>query len=348
MSTPHALPSTTDTAALAPTAAGALVLAVPLAPSVCPASLYVATDLTTAASRQGMASNLRRAARVLSGGATDDPTRIAWAQLRHAHVAALRAALLAEGASPATVNATLSGVKGVLRQTWRLGLIDADTLARATDVKAARGSRIDRTGRELSTGEVRALFAACAADTTPAGARDAALLALALGGGLRRAELCRLTLADFEPDYLPAQGLGRLVVAGKGNKERAVLIHNGALDALRDWVAVRGTASGPLFQPVNRGGNIGAGGMTGQAVAAALAKRGAEAGVADFTPHDCRRTYVTGLLEAGVDIATVAALAGHASVETTRIYDRRGDRAKAAAAGTVLLPYTRRAVSAAD
>lgn len=334
--------TTTDPTPATPAAPGGLVLAVAPAPDTCPATLYVATDLTTAASRRGMASNLRRAARVLSGGTTDDPTRIAWANLRHAHVAALRAALLEEGASPATVNAILSGVKGVMRQTWRLGYIDADTLARAIDVRAARGSRVDRTGRELTQGEVRALFAACAADTTAAGARDAAVLALALGAGLRRAELCSLTVADYTPDYMPEQGLGRLVVAGKGHKERAVLIHNGALDALHDWLAVRGSAEGPLFQPVNKGGAVGTGGLTGAAVAQALAKRGEQAGVAAFTPHDCRRTYVTGLLDNGVDISTVADLAGHASVETTRIYDRRGERAAAAAAGTVHLPYTRR------
>ena len=323
-----------------PAAVAQLDLVLPLSPDHCPVTVYLANDLTSVAGRQTMLSNLRRAARVLSGGKVDDPRLVPWYQLGQQHVARLRALLLEQGAAPSSVNTVLSGVKGVLRQCWRLGLLTHEQFARATDVKAAKGTRVDRTGRCLADGEVRALFGVCAEDTSPAGLRDAAVLALALHG-LRRAELSALQVDDFTR---PAgQPHGQLIVRGKGNKERKVFISNGALEALEDWLALRGAEPGALFVPINKGGHLALdGGLTGQAIAAMIAKRATQAGAAKFSPHDCRRTCVSGLLDAGVDISTAAQIAGHASVETTRIYDRRGERAAVAAAGTVHIPYKRK------
>jgi site-specific recombinase XerD len=68
---------------------------------------------------------------------------------------------------------------------------------------------------------------------------------------------------------------------------------------------------------------------------------GAErAGVAAFSPHDCRRSLAGDLLDAGVDLATVQAMLGHASPATTARYDRRGERAVRQASERVHVPYT--------
>ncbi|MEK6208567.1 MAG: site-specific integrase [Chloroflexota bacterium] len=73
--------------------------------------------------------------------------------------------------------------------------------------------------------------------------------------------------------------------------------------------------------------------LTDQAIYGVMRRRAADAGVARFSPHDCRRTFVGDLLDSGVDLVTVKGMAGHASVQTTARYDRRGEAAKRKASG---------------
>lgn len=68
-------------------------------------------------------------------------------------------------------------------------------------------------------------------------------------------------------------------------------------------------------------------------------KRASEAGVRAFAPYDLRRTFVSTLLDRGVDLAIAAKLTGHAGLDTVARYDRRDERAKHAAAQTITVPY---------
>ncbi len=181
-----------------------------------------------------------------------------------------------------------------------------------------------------------ALLDVCTTDTTAAGARDAALLSVLYAAGLRREEVVGLDYLDYE--HLT----GRLIIRGKGSKERTVYVSGGASTALAAWLAIRGETTGPLFWPVNKGGHITPRRMTAQAVYNLLRKRATEAGVRSFSPHDLRRTFVGDLLDAGADIATVARLAGHANIQTTARYDRRPEEAKRRAAGLLHVPYRAR------
>jgi integrase len=170
-------------------------------------------------------------------------------------------------------------------------------------------------------------------DPTPAGSRDAVILALGVAAGLRRAEIAGLDLAELD--------LGGEVirVLGKGHKVREVPIKNGALDALRAWLSCRGTEPGPLVSRVLKGGRVELRRLAPQAVLRVCEKRGRQAGIPGFAAHDLRRTYISALLDGGVDLAVASDLAGHASSDTTRRYDRRGERARHQAAGVIVVPY---------
>ena len=81
--------------------------------------------------------------------------------------------------------------------------------------------------------------------------------------------------------------------------------------------------------------------LSPQAVLRVCEKRGREAGLRGFRPHDLRRTYVSTLLDRGVDLSVTSDLAGHASPATTKRYDRRGERARHRAAEVVAIPFPR-------
>jgi integrase/recombinase XerD len=258
-----------------------------------------------------------------------------WASLRYQHTLALRT-LLAERYKVATANKMLAALRRVLLEARRLGLMTPDDYAQAADIGAIKGSTLP-PGRALSIGELSALMATCSADPTPAGPRDAALIALLSRGGLRRSEAVALDLADYVPDT------GAVTVRnGKGRKDRTTYLDGGSAAALADWLAVRGATAGPLLCPVNKAGRITIRRLSDQAVLGALQKRAKQATVQGFSPHDLRRTFISDLLDAGADIATVQRMAGHASPETTSRYDRRGEATKRRAASLLHLAYTAR------
>lgn len=322
-----------DATLAAPNAAAGIVARAEIAEN--PAAVYLRR--LAPGSRRVQASALASIAGRLVGAEQADPLTFDWALLRYQHAQALRADLAARFA-PATANRMLAALKGVLREAWRLGQLDAEAFHRAADLEAVRGSRLPR-GRGLTAGEMRALFDACRLRGL-LGARDAALLAVGYVGGLRRAEIVGLDRADFNAET------GALRVrAGKGNKDRIAYLDNGALEALRAWAILRGDAEGPLFLAVAKGGRLGVGRLTAAAILKACEALAALAGVARFTPHDLRRSCASDMLDAGVDLPTVADHLGHAKVETTRRYDRRPDERKRRAVRMLHVPYLSGAVA---
>jgi integrase/recombinase XerD len=316
---------------------GEIVLSKPLEADQNPAAVYLAS--LKAGSRRSQLQALNKMAELLTGGRAD-AFSISWAALRYQHTAALRAKLQ-ELYSPATANKFLCALRRTLKEAWRLGLMSADDYSKAADLETIKGDTLP-AGRELTPGEILALMADCEADTTAAGARDAAIIGLMYSGGPRRDEIVKIDLKDYDQDS------GQLkVLHAKRSKQRTIYLINGAFDALADWLSVRGSKAGPLFVAINKGGKIDRDykQLTSQAIFNMLAKRAASAGVKEFSPHDLRRSFISDLLEAGADIATVAKMAGHSSVSTTARYDRRPEAAKQKAASLLHVPYTKRAKS---
>lgn len=272
---------------------------------------------------------LNTMAKLLSGGRLN-AENLPWQELRYPHTNALRAAL-AERYSPATANRHLAALRGVLKEAWRLGQMSAEDLQRAIDLPAVRGERLPR-GRGLSRGELRALFESCRTGT-PADARDAAILAVMYATGLRRSEVVNLHVFNYESET------GEIRIRGKGNKERTAYIDDGAADAMNAWLKVRGHQIGSLFCPITQTGGITCRRMSDQAVYEILRSRAKKAKVKSFSPHDLRRSCVSDLLDAGVDISVVQRFVGHANVTTTARYDRRGEHAKKRAAKSLHVPF---------
>jgi hypothetical protein len=213
--------------ALAPSAnRAALVLHHDPEPTRNPALVYLAS--LAKSSRVVMAHALGVVARILTGDGAP-PAAIDWGAVRYEHTQLIRA-VLQDRYEPATANRHLSALRGVLREAWRLGLVPAEAYHRAIDIGRVRGQPLP-AGRALSAGELRALFAACADAARTrrgqaSGARDAALLGVLYGGGLRRAEAVSLTPDDYDAaeSSLKVRRGGRSVGLDGGERQSAQVL----------------------------------------------------------------------------------------------------------------------------
>ncbi|MEU8801872.1 site-specific integrase [Spirillospora sp. NPDC048819] len=307
--------------------------------------VYVAS-LESARSRRAMGACLHRLAAMLHTASGREPgpapgESFPWERLRAEHTAGLRALIgrqTTQGPdgepapwSPSYRNLHLSALRGVLRTAWRLGEMSTDDYQRARAVPNFRGTRLP-AGRSVHAAEFTALLRACAADRSPAGVRDAALLAVLYTTGARRAEVAALRREDYDP------GERSLRISGKGDKQRLEYVHEGAAALLGAWLAADGRAAGPLFKPVHRSGAVQHRPMTDAAVRNAVVKRRRQAALPPMTPHDFRRTFIGDLLDQGVDLSTVQQLVGHASPATTARYDRRPERRRRGAVDRLPFP----------
>jgi len=159
-----------------------------------------------------------------------------------------------------------------------------------------------------------------------------AMVALLLFAGLRRSEVMAITLGDLE---LPsdADDGGRLLVHGKGAKQRVVPLTAVVVHSIKDYMACRPkTDSVQLF--VSR---VGGHPIAGRIANRMLQRVLKEAGLEDegFTPHKLRHTFATHLIRNGVDVRTVQELLGHSDLATTARYLHSDTRPKQAAVATL-------------
>jgi len=303
--------------------------------------------LQSASTRASQASNLVTAAEIL-GGVEPIPKGVHGPARRKLAAARKQAALelpwhtldvpalqvlrirLGERYAPGTANLILTVVRGVLGAAWRDGSLDGQEYAkRRVALKAVRGSRVKK-GRALSEREQGSLLAEASSLSSPRRERDRLVVVLAIRAGLRRSEIAELPVDAWH-------GEARVVrVVGKGNKEREVALDDESASILEDWLAMRlakvesGDGPAPMFLAIDRNGKFRKR-MTTQAVRYLLEDLGERAGLEDFSPHDCRRTFISALFEAGVPLPAIMELAGHSQPATTVRYDRGGASAGRAA-----------------
>jgi len=114
-----------------------------------------------------------------------------------------------------------------------------------------------------------------------------------------------------------------MVMEGKGRKHRQIFLAPEIIAALKEWKQYRNGDNGALFCKIIKNGTIIENKLSPSGLDYLLTSLQALSGVEKFTPHDLRRTFITQLLEKGVDLNTVRQLAGHSDVSTTTRYDKR-------------------------
>ena len=183
-----------------------------------------------------------------------------------------------------------------------------------------RGQRLP-SGRSLTASEAHKLQRACQQDKSLAGKRDHALIALILATGLRRSEVVAIDIDD----YNSRTGLLN-IHSGKGNKQRLAYLNSESRQIIRQWRILRGDQPGSLFNPVTKNNQVLNRPLVSQSVYDIIKQRAEQAQIGNVRPHDLRRTFVTQLLEAGVDLNTTRQLAGHQDIQTTARYDFRSEK----------------------
>lgn len=223
--------------------------------------------------------------------------------------------------SLSTIRLMLSAVRGVAREAWQMGQIRTDTYMRIKEVKAPRGSTLP-AGRALPLSQMNLILQACRSQTGPIAARDLAMVSILMVCGLRRSELVSINREAVDREQ------ASIKILGKGNKERMVYLDQEALADVSEWMdEFLPYDTGPLFPRIRRGGDVTNQRLSDQAVRFILENRCLQAGIDVARPHDMRRSFITHLLDS-VDPLTVQAMAGHASMQTTARYDRRGEKRK--------------------
>jgi integrase/recombinase XerC len=241
------------------------------------------------------------------GGA---PSLAALAALAPADVRAFLAARRTQNIGSRSLMRTLAGVRGFARFLERNGKGKvgalaavrspkiAKTLPRPLPVVAAR----QVTDPELRAGEAREPWIL---------ARDAAVLGLLYGCGLRISEALGLTRADFEKR-------DAITVTGKARKQRMVPVLAQVQKLVADYASLCPydlSGKGPLFVGAKGGP------LSPRVVQLAMARLRGALGLAETaTPHALRHSFATHLLARGGDIRSIQELLGHASLATTQIY----------------------------
>jgi tyrosine recombinase XerC len=212
------------------------------------------------------------------------------------------------GIVTASLTRKVSTVRNFFRFLVREGNLDTNLLASVSAPKRER-----RLPTILTKDHLSALIMS-ADKQTPQGIRNRAILELMYAAGVRLSEVVSLDLHNLD------LGERTLLVRGKGNKERMVLIGAAAEKALRHYLSearpkLAVDATPALF--LNRDGQR----LSGRSIQEIVRRHALRAGLdSRVHPHLLRHSFATHLLDGGAELRVVQDLLGHASASTTQIY----------------------------
>jgi integrase/recombinase XerC len=239
-------------------------------------------------------------------------------QVQNTHVRRWVAQMHGAGRSGRGIALILSGWRGFYAWLGRHGLVSSNPVQ---DVRAPKAPK--PLPKALSVDDSVQLAAYLNTDGDPwLEARDAAIVELLYGCGLRVGELVGLDAAASTTarGWIDMQA-GEAHVLGKGSKRRTVPVGRKAMEALVRWLAVR-EKSGRAPQPALFVGRHGTR-LTAQAIWQRLKRRSLLAGLATpVHPHMLRHSFASHLLQSSGDLRAVQELLGHANITTTQVYTR--------------------------
>ena len=239
------------------------------------------------------------------------------------HVLAWRADLEKQGLAGSTIRRKLAALSSLYDY-----LCDANAVSHSPvrGVKRPKVESYEGKTPALGDAQARELLDAPSADTLK-GKRDRAILSVLLYHALRREELTKLLVKDVSQ---ARRGVPHLRVHGKGGKLRYIPAHPDTLRLVAEYLKEAGHAKepdGPLFRPVRnpRSSHTATALTPGGVYSEVVVRYMREVGIVgeNMGPHALRATAATSALENNADIVKVQEWLGHASISTTRVYDRR-------------------------
>ncbi|PKO61414.1 MAG: recombinase XerC [Betaproteobacteria bacterium HGW-Betaproteobacteria-18] len=249
-------------------------------------------------------------------------------EVQSSHIRRWVAQMHSGGRSGRGIALILSGWRGFYIWLGREGLVACNPVL---DVRAPKAAKPLPKALSVDDAVQMASFE-CAANDPWLEARDAAMVELLYGGGLRVGELTGLDVqaSDAARGWvdLPA---GEAHVLGKGSKRRIVPVGVKAVQALQAWLMVRAqalpassgqTVAGSTSQValfIGRNGTR----LTSQSIWQRVRRRSLQAGLAaPVHPHMLRHSFASHVLQSSSDLRGVQELLGHANISTTQIYTR--------------------------
>ncbi|WP_275785555.1 tyrosine recombinase XerC [Pararhizobium gei] len=229
--------------------------------------------------------------------------------LRPGDLRGFLAARRKDGAGARTLGRGMAGLRSFLRHLEKKGLANAAGAAAVRSPKQPKS-----LPKPLSDTDALMIVTngAQLSGEPWIAARDACVLTLLYGCGLRISEALDLTPQDF------AGAPSSLRILGKGGKTRIVPLLSMALDAVRAYEALcpfHLATDGPLFRGA-KGGKL-----QPAIIQREMQKLRGALGLPDTaTPHSLRHSFATHLLAGGGDLRTIQELLGHASLSTTQVY----------------------------
>ena len=176
--------------------------------------------------------------------------------------------------------------------------------------------------RALVTDEVKTMFDLAKMDNSIIGVRDLLVLELLATTGMRRAEICEIKIGDIQL----TQGVYVINIVGKGNKERIIVASNEVMGIINKYMNMRGITMKDKdeYLLVSHANRKSGSGKVSTNMIYRIVKHYAELADIDpdtISPHTLRHTFATQCIGMGTPIQDVQQLMGHASINTTELYN---------------------------